>query len=309
MHVLIDVTNSCNLRCVFCPRSNSRPESMTAEDFRAVLSKIGSVTKKLQLSCAWEYSIARDAREIVEILGEYDIPTTTICTNANILSDDLARAIVRSRIRNFVVSIGETCKDTYERLRKGGRFDRVTANIRKLVQIKAEMDSPLPQVCANLTLVRSAIEELPAFLDLAHDLGIQSVSGRHLILNEGLDMRNEIIHDKAAANALIRQARERAGIHSISFSIPEYGEAPTPRECRAPWRQLYISSDAGVSVCPRIHRYALLGNLKTQPLEAILGGRDMRGLKREFARGQFSNPVCATCMAGKEEEVPIEQGF
>lgn len=307
--VFLDTTNGCNLRCTFCTRNNSKAVQMTTAEADSILGKLDRHVSSLQLSCAWEYSIAQNAAEIIRLIGSYKIPQTSIYTNGNILTDDIAEALIAVRFNNFVFSIGEVRKETYERLRKGGRFERVIENIKRLNRLKNERNSKYPRICANLTLVRSNMDELVDFVDLAHDLGVEEITGRHLILNKGLDMSDEVIQDKAHANRIIDEAAQKADGYGIKFFVPKYEHDPQPKSCRAPCQQLYISSNGDVSVCPRIHQYSKIGNLLTGTLGDITRGKEMAGLKRQFKESNFANPVCAVCMENRETESAIDQGF
>lgn len=309
--VLIDTTNGCNYRCAFCTRDSGKTTMMTVDQFDVIMSRVRQHIGSLQLSCAWEYSIAKNAAEIVRVLGEYHIPMTTIYTNGSILPDELAHAVVDAKIGDFVVSIGEAKKETYEKIRMGGSFERVSSNIRRLNELKKERNGKYPRLCANLTLINSNIDELIEFVDLAHSLGIENIRGRHLILNQGLDMDDEIIHDRVRANNVIDSACTRARECGISFTIPFYSDSDQvpPKNCRAPWCQIYISSNGDVSVCPRIHVYERIGNLIDADWQTVVGSSAMKDLKRQFIAGDFNNPVCGICMANKESEIAIDQGF
>jgi radical SAM protein with 4Fe4S-binding SPASM domain len=282
---------------------------MSTAEAVTILGKLDRHVSSLQLSCAWEYSIAQNAAEIILLIGKCKIPQTSIYTNGNILTDEIAEALVAAQFNNFVFSIGEARKETYERLRKGGNFERVIGNIRKLSSLKQKRNSKFPKICANLTLVRSNIEELVEFVDLAYDLGIEEITGRHLILNKGLDMSGEMIQDKAHANSIIEEAAQRADGYGIKFLVPKYEQTQLQKSCRAPWQQLYISSNGDVSVCPRIHKYVKIGNLLTETLDEITRGKEMADLKRQFKTSNFANPVCAVCLDNRETESAIDQGF
>lgn len=305
----LDTTNGCNLRCTFCTRDNASSRAMSAGELEVILGKIHDSLSALQLSCAWEYSIAKNAAEIIRTLGKYSIPSTAIYTNGNILTDEIACALIEVRLNDLVVSIGEAKPETYQRLRRGGKFERVVANIARLQQLKGERGSSFPRVCANLTLVNSNLGELVDFVELAHSIGIEKVTGRHLILNQGLDMSGEIVRDTGYANSVIDAAEKKALGYGISFSIPRYGEPLEPKSCRAPWQQLYISSNGDLSVCPRIHLHARVGNLLSDDFDTIRRGKEMKSLKRQFERKKFANPVCGICMENRETEQPIDQGF
>lgn len=307
--IYIDTTNGCNLKCKFCSRDNSKIKQMTTNEFETVLGKIYKVAGSLQLSCAWEYSIAKNAAEMIRTMGKYDIPSTTIYTNGNIVTDEIADALIDSQLTEFVVSFGEAKKETYEKLRRGGTFEKVVANIRKLSSLKKERRNSLPRICTNLTLVNSNIDELIEFVDLAYSLSVERIVGRHLILNKGLDIDSEVIRDTTRANSIIEAAETKARSYGIDFSVPQYEEMAADKGCRAPWQQLYISCNGDVSVCPRIHKYVTLGNLLEDSFSDIVKGKEMKRLRGQFRSGKFNNPVCPVCRAGLETVSPIDQGF
>jgi len=307
--ILLDSTNGCNLRCSFCSRNTGKLVLMTPRQLECVLDKIYFQIVALQLSCAWEYSIASNAVDIIRTVGNYKIPFTSIYTNGNILTDDLVFAMIEAGINEVTFSIGEANKQTYERLRRGGKFENVISNIKKLVELRDRCGATLPKVCTNLTLINSNIKELIDFVDLAHRIGVQRIVGRHLILNEGLDISEEVIQDTETANAIIENAEKMAASFGIDFSVPRYPNYSEPKHCRAPWQQLYISSNGDVSVCPRIHIYERIGNLLTQSLDEIVNGNEMRTLRKQFKKRAFTNPVCAICMDNLETKQSINQGF
>lgn len=306
---LIDTTDGCNLQCSFCSRKNSKIEMMSTENFSTILKKIRPYVENVQLCCAWEYSIAANAHKIVKLLGNYQFSSSTIYTNGQILTDQLAQSIIEAKIDNLVFSVGEAKKETYEKLRRGGKFEKVLKNIVKVSDLKQHMDAKVPRLCANLTLINSNIAELPDFVSLAFHLGISEIRGRHLILNEGLEMSDEVIRDTVNANAIIDLSEQKARAYGIAFNIPRYGNSVRSKNCMAPWTQLYIGSDGNVSVCPRIHRYAVIGNILQQDMQQILTNPAILSLQQQMQKRQFANPVCGICVENLENQQAINQGF
>jgi glycosyltransferase involved in cell wall biosynthesis/MoaA/NifB/PqqE/SkfB family radical SAM enzyme/SAM-dependent methyltransferase len=306
---LIDTTDGCNLHCAFCSRKNGKIRMMTVDEFELILGRISPFINSVQLSCAWEYSIAPNAHEIVRTLGRYNIESTSIYSNGQILPEQLAESIIESGISNLVFSIGEANQETYERIRKGGRFDRIVRNIEMVHRMKERAGTMKPCLCANLTLINSNIGELPDFVTLAHGIGITEIRGRHLILNEGMEMDAEVIRDTAKANGVIESARNQAAGYGMAFHIPRYSAANGDKDCRAPWSQLYIASNGEVAVCPRIHKYSTIGNLLHQEMQTVLASAPLADLQRQMQSRSFSNPVCGICTQNKETEIYINQGF
>jgi radical SAM protein with 4Fe4S-binding SPASM domain len=305
----IDTTDGCNLRCSFCTRDNKKITIMNTSNFNNILGKIKTHIKKLQISCAWEYSIADNASEIVGAISEYNISDTTIYTNGQILPDKLINSIIKSKINNIVFSIGESEKETYEKLRKGANYEKLLYNIGKLNSEKKKMGSSLPKICSNLTILNSNIQQLPEFVHIAHHFGISEIRGRHLILNDGLDMDHEVITDINRANTILKSAQLKAEKLRITFNIPYYSNNYTEKKCKAPWEQFYITSKGDISICPRIHKYHSIGNIINQTLEDILNSKKYFEIQNEMTCKKFTNPVCPICIENNESSKYINQGF
>ena len=307
----IDITNGCNFHCTFCPRNNEKISFMSTEDFNSILIKISKNINSLLLCCAWEFAIAKNAAEIVGCLKNFKIPHITIYSNGSNMTNTLANAVIDAKVNHYTISIGEAKKETYERIRRGGNFQKTLANIKKLNEVKKERNSNYPIIGANLTLMNSNIDELIDFVYLANDIGVNHILGRPLILNAGLDVNHEIITDHDKANKIIELARIKALELNIDFSIPSYNkdEVVDNKNCKAPWNRLYIACDGGVSICPRVHKYVCIGNLLEQPLKDIIKGEKICEIKKQFLFGTFDNPVCPICQQNLEEKKYIDQGF
>lgn len=282
---------------------------MAVDTFRQIMEKIAPVTNNFLLSCAWEYTTHPSPHEHIGVLGEYCLPHTIIFSNGNILYDELLDAIISARINKYVFSINEATAETYAAVRKGGRFANVINNIKRMAQAKARAGHG-PDLAVNMTLLRSNIEELPDFVAMAVALGIQNITGRHLILNKGLGMQEELVTDYDRADAIITKAGDLARKAGIPFEVPLYKTPkPTEKPCSAAWNQWHVSSNGDVSVCPRIHKYVQIGNIIRQSFEEIHEGDAAVALREEFRSRSFTNPVCALCLENKENEIEIDQGI
>lgn len=307
--VLFDVTNQCNLRCIFCQRQKFAPHFMSPETFRQILEKISPFIKHFLLSCAWEYTTHPKPQEILRILGQFDFDYKTIFTNGNILTDEMIYAVIEANVRKYVFSINESTPETYSYVRKGGRLDRVMSNMKRMDETKERMGKG-PIIAVNMTLLRSNIEELPDFVSKAVGLGVQSISGRHLILNKGLGMQEELVTDFGRANLLIESAQSIADRAGVSFQVPRYNSHdPQGKNCTAVFNQWHVASNGDVSICPRIHKYVTIGNIAQQSFDSIRNSEAVRNLEAEFKNRSFTNPVCDLCLDGKENEIEIDQGF
>src|SRR5262249_15635658 len=113
-------------------------------------------------------------------------------------------------------------KETYERVRKGGKFDRLIANIRAINRAKERHGSAIPEIALNIVLMKSNITELPALIELAHELKVSGVSAAHLTPYEGVNIEAESLErDMDLCNRMLDEARAVAARLQIGVSLPD----------------------------------------------------------------------------------------
>lgn len=312
LEIFMDVNNVCNLACIMCSRdSKHKVINMTPEEFNFIGEKCFRYAEKLQISCAWEMSISKYSSEILRILPSFEIPKTSVYTNGNVMKSELINAIFESGLTEIVFSIGESDAQTYSKIRKKGNHEKVLGNIRAIARRKSQKQLKNPYVGANLTCMKSNIEELPSFVRMASDVGIEFIRGRHLILLEGLDMKKESLIDTISkTNDIINESKEIAKKYNISFHVPLLDkEVRNYVPCNKPWTNLYISSNGDLSICPRISQFELLGNLLTDDFEEIYyQGKAIKDLRKSFIDQNY-NKLCRICIKGLVEREEISQKF
>lgn len=116
------------------------------------------------------------SRRLRDVLREFDAErfpdgAVTLTTNGLLLRGAVLRDLARTRLRLVIVSLNAATEATYEAITgtRGG-FPRVLRNLRDLVETAPRM-AGRPTLVASFVAMRSNLSELPAFLDLARDIG------------------------------------------------------------------------------------------------------------------------------------------
>lgn len=207
LKVLIDITNKCNLRCVMCHFSFDKvfyraPEHMTPEQFGRIAEALFPLAHTAVLSAGSEPTVSPHFERILEIAGRHRLPALQFLTNGLKLDGRRVDAVLNAGITQIDVSIDGATASTYERIRRGGRFDVLVSNLQRLRDEKRQRGLHHPLVQFNLTLMRSNLHELPAFVDLAEACGVERIGARHLMPYAGLDVASESLSSVAVeANA------------------------------------------------------------------------------------------------------------
>lgn len=195
-HVIIELTNSCNLRCKFCPTwQNMKREKgfMSFEDFKKIVDQDGDIIKNIDLNFAGEPTLHKDVFKMVKYATSKGI-TVLISTNTMLLQNFSMDEIFDSGLNNLIVCLDGTTKEIYEQHRQGGDFDLVKDNIRKLCQEKKARNSKLPWINLQFVVTKNNEHQIPELIKLGKDLGVDNVNLKTLSLGSflGLDKKLEL---------------------------------------------------------------------------------------------------------------------
>lgn len=314
-YVLLDVTNTCNLRCEMCNsiRVLMKPGEKVYHTplplFRRIAEMVFPYTKKLQLSCAFEALVHPDINEIIDIVGTCGIPGTGLVTNGMLLTSEIAERIINARITDVAVSIDSPDKEIFESIRRGAKFERVIENVKGLVRLRDSLDKTLPNLRINHVLMTSTIERIEAFCELCIDLGAVCVVFVHMYPYseanpEYLGVKPELFANyREKAIAML----EKAG---IEYSMPPPFDTTEgsfltidPEEtrkmaanCRSPWHLLQINSRGDVFPCASRLLNPPYGNLQRQTLSEVWNNLKYLKLRNDLLKKRPHN-TCETCQS------------
>src|SRR5262249_45935385 len=130
LHVILDVTARCNLKCVMCyfseidrltfpPAEAPTPAdgNMPLAVFEKIAAELFPRARRVALGCAAEPMIHPRFREILDVAGRYGVPDLWFPTNLLALSESSAAAIWDAGVRTVAASIDGMRRETYEKIR------------------------------------------------------------------------------------------------------------------------------------------------------------------------------------------------
>ncbi len=320
----LDVTTQCNLRCTMCylsdPRYGKRErKDITIDEFRETARQIFPYCGLVSLSFGTEPLLHPQLVELLEITAQEEVPWRYLITNGILLDARTIEAFVRIPLHGFSVSIDAATPATYERIRRGGRWDTLMSNLRALQEAKLRAGSEYPRLTFNFVMMRSNLEELPQLVRLAHELGAEGVSAMHLTPFDRLQLEDELLDAQPErCNAVLEATRAEAVRLGVPVALPEpfdvAGLAPRglkddPPEgflfpsaerakssCPFPWQFVGIDPYGKVVPCGWWYTRAPMGDSRTQSFDEIWNGAPWRELRREHSTGALQEP-CLSCPA------------
>lgn len=342
----MDILNKCNLRCPMCmmshPSHYKQPlQRMSLGAFESLAADIFWHVRALSLTFGAEPLLHPEFARFVEIAGRYRIPEIYAVTNGILLTAAVSRAIISHGMSVLAVSIDAARAETYARIRIGGDWDCLMRNLLDLQRIKREMGSQKPLLELTFVMMKSNIEELPEFIDMAATLGANSVNAVHMLPFESLEIAHESCSlIRETTNEMLTRARARAIELGLRFSAPPlFGntiardlDAPdlsandpdrqgairfdlslsrSTRDaghCPFPWHFVAIDMQGMVVPCGWWNNQPAMGSIKTESFLSIWKNEKYRTLRAEHAIGALRT-TCKNCPAAGIGSVDAECAF
>lgn len=218
----IETTMYCNLTCHFCALYENgttvKGPHMSREAFEAVSDKLFPHIHVLQPSVAGEPLMSKSLDRVLEKAARMGIRVEYF-TNATLMTPRRIELMLETAGRIFI-SFDSARKETYERLRRGAKFDQVVSNLRNLMTaVRALPDEHRPVVGFALVLMSHNVTDLKLLIDLAVELGLDCVAGTHVIPNVKKVQEESLVHQVDRARILLGEAAEYAVQRGMPFRV------------------------------------------------------------------------------------------
>lgn len=313
----VDVTKKCNLRCPSCFRS--APEHAHDEwpelgfpAFERIAHELFPAACRVILSGGGESLLHPDFSRMLELCLRYRV-RPMLYTNASTLTTATVTLLARAGAY-LGISIDGATAETFETLRFPLKWERMLRALDLLRTIGREEANADFYPYLGVVLQSDNLGELPLFLDLAREYGMEQVKFSSLIpYYPGLrdkvpsprDLEMELVKALEKANGLgiyvyapVLGNTEFSGrlqeLLDINGSLPfrirrnnpdrfvQYPRFAAPA-CQIPWAECLITADGKVNIgCCSSYEP---GDLRQDPFAAIWNGRKYRKL-RETVNGR-----------------------
>lgn len=176
-----------------------------------------------------------------------------LTTNGTLMKPQAVERIVRN-LDVVGISMDGATPEVYESIRVGAKFETVVENVRALIAARKSLrPDGLPLVSLLFLKTRQNIHDLPAFVDLAGELGVNEVIASNLTyvtMPEHEVLRAFSLHSPSQEYvAILDQARQRAKAWNLGLRLYPLEPKRVPF-CEAnPLQELHITWDGFVSPC------------------------------------------------------------
>src|SRR6201996_3217716 len=181
----LEVTNRCNLLCETCPRTFEElepPADMSWSLFTRIVDQVPNVARVV-LHGVGEPMLVKDLPRMVRYLkdrGTYVL----FNTNGTLMQPKRFRELIDTGLDELRVSLDAADRASYRRVRGKDFFDRIVRDVGKFVAFQKAAGATTPRVSLWLTGLKETVDQLPAFVRLAAEMGVTEVHLQRLVFDE-----------------------------------------------------------------------------------------------------------------------------
>ncbi|MBN1232999.1 MAG: radical SAM protein [Candidatus Coatesbacteria bacterium] len=325
--VVFDMLYACNLSCPFCWQGRTeanKPDGaikgfLRFNELKLIADKISGFSPRCYLT-GGEPLLHPD---IISFISYLTAKNLYVSLNTNgVLLHESAESIIKAELTRLIISLDGT-KEVQDKLR-GESFDRIGQGIEKIIRFKKDSLKSLPSVRINLTLNKDNISDLPDFLKLMKNWGLNELKIQHNMFSTNIDIEKQKninrnvyespymgisydpegeLLDRGQLKELMERLEElssKSGIDITYFPlieknlIDEYYTYPPSDEkfskkCLAPWQRVRVLPNAQLSPCLGIE----MGNILESDFTDIWNGEKYRKFRNMIRENLF--PVCSRC--------------
>ncbi|HYB09585.1 MAG TPA: radical SAM protein [Alphaproteobacteria bacterium] len=297
----LETTNRCNLLCETCPRTFETlepPADMSWELFTSIVDQVPNIARVV-LHGVGEPMMVRELPRMIRYLkarGTYVL----FNTNGTLLTPRKRRELIETGLDELRVSLDAAEADAFLRVRGRDMFDRIVRNVKEFVVFQKELDASTPRVSLWLTGLKETVDQLPAFVRLASEMGVREVhlqrlvfmpQGRGLARSESSLFESMAREEEAAIAAAQTIANDlgitldASGATEPGMSLKRHQKDSPWSTCRRPWSLMYFTAHGRALPCciapfsARGYDNYTLGDATQQTLREIWSGpayRDFR---------------------------------
>lgn len=268
----VELTSCCNYKCIMCPNKDLKKEDQGFMDFdlyKKIVDESRDFIFEINLAHRGESLMHPQLIEAIAYAEKNRI-FTRLHTNGSLLTEDISRKIIRTKLDRLSFSFDGYDKETYEKIRKGGNFDKTLENIVHFLEIKKEAHSKKPITALEVINFNQKHKEESSEAKKRFHCQFKNLPLNSIVFKEMHNWAGQI-------------EKERLG---KKYTV-----------CPFPWNALIIYWDGAVLPCTQdFFGDFIVGNVKDSSLKKIWNGDKMRHLRKKLAEGSIEEiNACSKC--------------
>jgi MoaA/NifB/PqqE/SkfB family radical SAM enzyme len=314
----LEVTNRCNLLCTTCPRTYEElepPADMSWDLFASIVDQVPDLARAV-LHGVGEPMLVANLPRMVRYLKDRGVHVL-FNTNGTVLGERNGRALIDAGLDELRVSLDASNRESFKAIRGRDYFGRIIRNVRAFRELQVREGYDRPQVSVWLTGLKENVEQLPAFVKLAAEIGVKEIYLQRLVFFAqsaiGKARPDQALFERLTREeaTYLQEAEDLARALGVTFSASGAATEPglslksnsdgSPWSlCRRPWSLMYFTANGRALPCCIApfsqHGYGnyTLGDAERQSLGEIWNGPAYRDFRKALLSDKPPDS-CANC--------------
>lgn len=211
--IYVDISNRCNIQCIMCPyhwngHDQRKGSIMPEEIFSRVGRELFPSARNVYLFGGGEVFLHPRWDEMFDFARQWTF-LPIVSTHGGLFNERRIRALVDAGTQLRISFDGAT-RETFNKIRQGASFDRVVANLRRIVRYR-ESQPPGGRFLLRFSVTSFAenVRQLPRIVELASDLGVEQVVFHHLMTDRNPLDGHQLQRTPELSDEMFCQAAER----------------------------------------------------------------------------------------------------
>ena len=267
----IEPTSVCNFRCIMCyqsdksfsNKSNGFMSNMSLDLYKKVIDEVEGKVEAITLASRGEPTLNKDFKKMLNYSNKKFL-ALKINTNASMLDENMIHAILSTDIQSIIFSVDAADKETYEKIRVNGKFDKIMKNLKLFAQIRKDHYS----------------------------------KSKHIVKMSGVK-----ISKNQSMKSMERQFQELADVIAfVNYSPWESAYDNEPNDlkhaCKELWTRMFVWADGKVNPCDYDYKSVLSKwNAKNTSISDIWNSKEYNDLRQKHLN-QKRNTIepCVRCL-------------
>jgi MoaA/NifB/PqqE/SkfB family radical SAM enzyme len=166
--VVIEVTAACDQNCIYCGRTfMERPKkTMRPEVFRKIVDEVARENPYCEVWPTFmgeALLLGERLFKLIRYAREVGCQKITLNSNGNRLTEANVEGLLSCGLDRFIVSCDGHTRETYEKIRRGGQFERLYGGIHRLLETMRARNLKRPLVELQFSVFEENEHEVEAF--------------------------------------------------------------------------------------------------------------------------------------------------
>ncbi len=283
--IMLELTNSCNLACTMCmnPKMTRKKGFMSLELVEKILIEADTLgIRKIALYTTGESFLHSKIFDIILLCKKYNM-YTYVTTNLLLLDSEKIVKLFNTGIDSVKYSIDGLNQDEYEKIRIGGKYNKVIENIKEMKILRDSMESKTK-------------------LSIGIILSQYNISKRENYIQTYGSYVDEIIF-----SLISNQSGHISKSEYKNLKPSEVNISTQWKPCRQLWDRIVVTYDGMLTACCIDFENTLsYSNLETSSLKESWNNLRMKTFRDEHTNHKFKEmSLCKTCDSPYIQQVSI----